>query len=239
MNPNIAMSLDRADEIFNDLKREYDASLRSKSVSLRAVHYTHEVAERLRSVLDRLARAYWETHVKGDLSDEDCKRAHVYFPVVSDEHSFSSTMGRWRWKAVAAQHASIEAYLRSLQPYTNQANRWLDIINTLAFQSKHIDLVPQKRSESRRINVSNGGTSVSWDPSAVTFGGGVGTVFVAGAPIDPRTQRIIPTTGVSETMEIWVNFIIDGHGVNALGFCRDACKSVRDIANHFFTAYVI
>lgn len=239
MNPNIAMSLDRADEIFGDLRREYDASLRSKSVSLRAVHYTHEVAERLRSVLDRLARAYWETHVKSSLSDDDCNRAHVYFPIVSDEHAFSSTMGRWRWKAVAVQHAGLEAYFRSLQPYTSHANRWLDTVNTLAFQSKHIDLVPQKRSESRRINVSNGGASVSWDPSAVTFGGGFGSVFVAGAPIDPRTQRIVPTAGVSETVEVWVNFTIDGHGVNALGFCQDACKSVRAIANHFAAAYAI
>ena len=240
MNPNIAMSLDRADEILADLKREYDASLRSKSVSLRAVHYTHEVAERLRSVLDRLARAYWEIHVRSDLTEDDCKRAHVYFPICADEHSFSSTVGRWRWKEVSAQHAGLESYMRSLQPYVDRGNHWLEILNTLALQSKHIDLVPQKRSERQTISVRSSGVSVSYDPGMVSFGGGPGmSVHMAGARVDPATQRIIPTPGVTETVETWVSFLIDGFGVNAFGFCQDACKSVRVIANHFAAAYAI
>lgn len=48
-----------------------------------------------------------------------------------------------------------------------------------------------------------------------------------GAPVDPRTQRIVPTPGVTEQMEIWVSFILEGYGVNALGFCKEACQKTR------------
>ncbi|MBK5264933.1 MAG: hypothetical protein JJE34_06835 [Alphaproteobacteria bacterium] len=229
MNPNISMSLSRADEILLELKQEYEKSLQQHSVSDRAVHYTHEVSERLRSVLDRLARAYWERHIAISLTADERARAHVYFPITNDQNSFDSMMGRWRWKALAERHSDLRNYLLSLQPFSKPENAWIRIINDLALQSKHIDLVPQKRIEERRVTVSRGGGgSVSWGPG-VTFGSGVN---VMGAPVDPRTQRIIPTAGVSEKIEIWVSFAIDGYGVNALSLCTDACKNVRDIADY-------
>ena len=80
--------------------------------------------------------------------------------------------------------------------------------------------------EQRRITVSRpGGGAVSWGPG-VTFGG---SVSVMGAPIDPRTQRIVPTPGVTK-IETWVSFNIQGYGVNAAAFCAEACKNVRRIA---------
>ena len=81
--------------------------------------------------------------------------------------------------------------------------------------------------EERRITVTGpSGGKVSWGPG-VTFGSGVS---VAGAPIDPRSQRIVPTPGVTEEIEIWVSFEIQGYGVNAAGFCTDTCRAVRRIA---------
>jgi hypothetical protein len=48
-----------------------------------------------------------------------------------------------------------------------------------------------------------------------------------GAPIDPITQRIVPTPGVTEQAETWVSFIFESYGINALGFCKDACQKTR------------
>lgn len=56
MHSNIKASLDRADELLKELLAEYNKSLHNKDVSARATQLTHEVCERLRSVLDRLAR---------------------------------------------------------------------------------------------------------------------------------------------------------------------------------------
>jgi len=142
MNDNIAMSLTRADELVTDLLAEYDKSLSSKEVSARAVHLTHEVCERLRSVLDRVARRYWELRVAPALTIEDRKAASVYFPVAGDRNGFDSTLGRWRWKTVRAEHQGIYDFLLDLQPFTNSTNGWLAVLNDLAVQGKHIDLVP-------------------------------------------------------------------------------------------------
>lgn len=226
MRPNIAISLDRADELFADLVAEYKVSLQAKEVSPRATQITHEVCERLRSVLDRTARSYWDRYVAPSLSVEDSKAAAVYFPIATEQNGFDSTLGRWRWKATRAAHQEVYDYLLNLQPYANSANRWLQILNDLAVHGKHIDLVPQKRLEMQQITVtSSGGDSVSWGPG-ISFGPGISVV---GASIDPSTQRIVPTPGVTEKVEVWVSFLIQGYNVDAVAFCRNACDETRSI----------
>ncbi|WP_137708702.1 hypothetical protein [Sphingobium sp. RSMS] len=227
--------MDRADELLAEMRKEYDASLRQKHVSERAVLLTHEVLEKLRSVLDRLARRYWELHVKPHLSADEQARATIYFPIVPDEQGFASSMGRWRWKSVAAAHQPFTDYLRSHQPYILTGAQWLPTLNDIVQRGKHIDLVPQKRVEDKRTVVSSQHGSVSWG-SGVRFGGGV---RVQGAPINPATQRIVPTPGVTERIEVWVSFIIDGFGVNALSFTEQAAASVRKIAVEMSAKFAI
>lgn len=227
MHQNLKVSLDRADELFVELSAEYDRSLDAKKVSPRAEQLTHEVCERLRSVLDRLARRYWDTHIAPQLPPEDVDAATVYFPIVNDRNALDSILGRWRWKSVRQQHQEIYDYLLAQQPFSNEGNKWLTILNDLAVQGKHIDLVPQVRVEEQRITVSKqGGGAVSWNPGNVRFGGGVS---IMGAPIDPRTQRIAQTPGIIERLEKWVSFLVSGHGINALGFCGDTCRNTRQI----------
>jgi hypothetical protein len=231
MHSNIKASLDRADELLKELLAEYNKSLHNKDVSARATQLTHEVCERLRSVLDRLARHYWEKKVSPELLEDDRKAATVYFPIAEDQNSFDSILGRWRWKTVREKHQDIYDFLLAHQPFVSKSKNWLRILNELAVQGKHIDLVPQTKTEERRITVERGGVKASWNPAAVRFGGGPGvSISIAEAPIDPRTQRIVPTPGVTERLETWVNFSIQGYGVNAAGFCTEACREVRRIA---------
>jgi hypothetical protein len=111
------------------------------------------------------------------------------------------------------------------QPFSSKENQLLDILAKIAAEGKHVRLTPQKRTEAHRIKVSRpGGGSVSWDASSVKFGAGVS---VMGAPIDPRTQRIVQTPGVTEEVEIWVSFVFNDYAVNALGFCKEACQKTR------------
>jgi hypothetical protein len=231
MQANLLASLDRADELLETLLAEFTKSLSSKEVSARATQLTHEVLERLRSVLDRLARLYWEKNVAPELPEDDRKAATVYFPIVADQKSFDSILGRWRWWTVRDKHQAIYEFLLGNQPFATKSNGWLKTLNDLAVEGKHIDLVPQTKTEERRITVERGGASVSWNPAAVKFGSGPGvSVSVAGAPLDPRTQRIVPTPGVTERLETWVSFNIEGYNVNAAAFCTAACRDVRRIA---------
>lgn len=226
MKPTIETTMNRAEEILGDLMGEYQNCLDSKQVSDRASQLTHDVCEKLRSVLDRTARQYWEKHISPELTERERERASVYFPVAPHQNGFDSILGRWCWQSVRAKHQDVYDYLLAQQPFSNAANGWISSLNDLAVTGKHIDLVPQVRREERRVTVSRDGGSVSWG-SGVSFGKGVS---VMGAQIDPVTQRIVPTPGVTEKIEVWVSFIIDGYNVNAAAFCRDACDETKIIA---------
>jgi hypothetical protein len=225
MNPNITVTLDRANELFADLKKEYEQSLRNQTVSGRATQLTHDILEKLRSVLDRLVRLYWEAKVAPNLPEDERKRAVIYFPIADDENSFNSIIGRWRLKGIESQHETLIDYLRGVQPYCHPQNKWLKTLNSLAVHGKHIDLVPQTRFEQRMKTVTRGSASLSWSPN-VKFSAGV---KLLGAPIDPRTQNIVPDATIIQKEEIWVSFILQNYGVDALGFCEHACSAVRII----------
>ena len=200
---NIAVTLDSADENLTKLLAEYDRSLTAKNVTAKAADLTHQICMQLRSVLDRTAYRCWNLKVAPSLSEKDQKdaKSRIYFPGATGQASFDSTLGTWRLKQ--ADHPDLHSYLLAQQPFTSDNNKWLAVLFDLAVQGKHIDLTPQKRVEERRVTVSAaGGGSVSWGPG-VTFGGGVS---VMGAPVDPRTQRIVPTPGVTEKIENWVSF---------------------------------
>ncbi len=97
-------------------------------------------------------------------------------------------------------------FLLSKQTFQSKENEWLRLLTDIAAEGKHTRLTPQKRTEIRRTKVSGPFGHVSWDPNSVKFGAGV---QIMGAPIDPRTQHIIPTQNVTEEIETWVSFIFE------------------------------
>jgi hypothetical protein len=218
--------LDRADELFKDLEKEYEKCLHSQEVTERAKNITHEVLEKLRNALDQTMWKAWDKYIAPNISSLERGRARVYFPIAGDLHSFRSTFGRGYLQSLEQHNKELYDFLLKRQPFYSRENHWLDFLATIAAK-KHVGLAPQKRSESRRTKVSrNGVGSVSWDQSAVTYETGVS---ILGAQINPKTQRIIPTHGVTEQVEIWVNFTFEGYDVNANGFCKEACEKTRKL----------
>jgi hypothetical protein len=141
-----------------------------------------------------------------------------------------SVLGRWRWRDVRQQHQAVYDYLLAQQPFCDAKNQWLGVVDDLAIASKHIDLIPQIKHNERRITVSRAGVSVSYNPDAIRIGGPPGSVRFAGAVVDPTTNRVVPTQGVTERIEQWVSFVIEGHGVNAAWLCKEGCAGARRIA---------
>jgi hypothetical protein len=225
MDSELASMFDRADELLQDLEGEYQKCLQTQNVTERAKNLTHEVLVKLRSTLDHAMARAWRKYVAPNLSEQDRQRARVFFPITSDLDSLRSTLGRGCMSDLDKTCKNLYDFLLDKQPFSAQENRWLDLLTKIAEEGKHVQLTPQKRTETRRIKVSKPeGGYVSWDPSSVKFGSGVS---IMGAPVDPRTQRIIPTPGVTEQLEIWVSFIFEGYGVNALGFCKEARQKTK------------
>lgn len=224
MDVGLESILDRADELLHELEAEYDRCLRSKKVTERAKNMSHEVIEKLRNALDQALNMFWERHVAPRLSERQIEKARVYFPIANDLQSFHSILGRGFMQDLAQENEKLYSFLLVQQPFSSEGNEWLNLLAKIAAR-KHVRLLPQQSVETARITVSrpNGG-SVSWNPNSVRFGKGVSIV---GAPIDPKTQRIIPTSGVSEDVVTWVAFLFEEFGVNALAFCKQACKKTR------------
>ncbi len=229
MHPNIKATLDRADKFIADLRREYDDCLTRKEVTSSVLDLTHIVCERLRSVLDRLANRYWQLHISPSLTADQRKRAKVYFPVTRDEQSFKSVMGMWKCQDIATTHAELQTFLLSKQAFSDAAFANLPILGDLTNAGKHVDLVPQvEHQQITRIEVIGPtGRSASYNPSKTSFGS---NVTLVGAPIDPATQRIVPTAGVEERLEIWVKFLIKDFDVDGLVFCATSSSLIRQLA---------
>lgn len=225
MDPELEGLLERADELLSDLEDECRKCLQDQDVSVRAKNLANEVLEKLRNALDHSMSRAWGKYIAADLSERDRERARVYFPITGDLDSFKSILGRGRMEDLDKVYKNLYEFLLKQQPFSSDDNLWLDLLAKIAAEGKHVRLTPQKRTQTHRMKVSTPeGSSVSWDASKVEFGSGVA---VLGAPVDPRTQRIVPTPGVTEQVEIWVSFIFDGYGLNALGFCKEACQKTR------------
>lgn len=225
MDPELKSLLDRADELLADLEKEYKECLQGRDVTQRARNLTNEVLVKLRAALDHTMRTAWEKYIAPSLSEQDRGRVYVYFPITNNLNSFRSILGRASKGNVGRVDKNLYDFLLKQQPFSSQENRWLGLLGEIANEGKHVRLTPQKRTEKiRRISVSGRGGKVSWSPSHVKYGPGV---KIMGAPVDPRTQRIVPTPGVTEQVEIWVSFVFPDSGVDALRFCKEACQKTR------------
>ncbi|HBT9352592.1 TPA: hypothetical protein MCN07_005584, partial [Klebsiella pneumoniae] len=111
MYHNLATSLDRVDTMLEELKREYEQSLVNKIVTDKSMHLTHELLEKLRGILDRSVRRYWDLYILPNIEKKDAEQASVYYPVSQDQHSFDSIMGRWRWRSVKENHNTLYEFL--------------------------------------------------------------------------------------------------------------------------------
>jgi len=234
MDTELESMLDRADELFGDLEDEYKKCLRLQNVTAWAKNLSHEVLEKLRHSLDHAMYIIWEKRISPTLSEQKRKHAHIYFPITNKLSGFRSLLGQGKMSDLDKVNKNLYEFLLSKQPFSTAENQWLAILSENAALGKHVHLTPQKRVENRRIKVSRDSGSVSWDLSSVRFGGGVS---VMGAPIDPSTQRIVPTAGVTEEIELWVSFILTDYSVNALVFCKESCQKTRSLIEEMLKSY--
>jgi|SRR3989344_1597602 len=227
MNKLLDAQLIRINELISELETEYDKCLDKKDVSDKAKVVTHEVIEKISNVLDQTARKIWEKFIAVNLTDTDKKKSIIYFPKSKDTHSFDSVIGRWMINNLEKNYPNIHNFLLSKQPFTNEGNKWLEIVGVLASQ-KHIGLIPQKREEITHIKISSQAGTVHLISEHVRFGA---RVSILGAPVDPNTQRIIPTPGVEEKIEKWVSFVLEGYDLDALGFCKDSYNKLKIVVS--------
>lgn len=212
----------RAGQLSRELEAVYNRDLAAKSVSVEARNLTHEVIEKCSNIMDQAMSLCFERDIK-PVVPNPLERG--YFPTATDEQSYRSSMGKWGAADLSVIAPAVDAKIRSLQPFASPQNTIFARIRSLA-NKKHTSLAPQKRVESKRVNVTSpSGGGVSWGPG-VTFGPGVS---VMGVPIDPRTQMPAHSRGIDIKVEVWVSFEFEEGGENALVFCKSAVSAAKRV----------
>lgn len=172
--------------------------------------YTRDLAEREMSddLLHDIARFIEDCQRALDWTATDIDRKHgkardrsPYYPLQNAPAKFVSAMARDFSTVPQPVYAAMKRY----QPYQPDKES-LGYLHDLARVNKHQDFTPQTRGETRRIRASGGGAVVEWDPGAVRFGSGVS---IGGVPVDPTTQRPVPSPmqQVTEVIYVGWNFV--------------------------------
>ncbi len=219
MDQDIQSQLDRAKELLKELETACNNDLQAKDVSGKTKNLSQEVLLKIRHLLDQSIYKFFEKYYFSNLSEANKKSAKVYFPIVSKKENLKSVLGRAKMSDLETSHQKFYEFISSVQPY-NQEYFWLKHLADFA-NDKHIKLTPQIKTEIKRVTVSRGDGSVSWDP-CVTFGSGVS---IMGVPIDPATQMPVPNNVAETKVENWVSFLFKDSDVNVLWLCK---KSVED-----------
>lgn len=219
MTKHIKIQLDRVGELLKELEDEYNKSLSLQKVSDRALVITHEVVEKLSNLLDQIANKIWLKEVGINLTEEEKIKVgkRIYFPAQTKKEDFDNKLVEWKAKDAENNYPNLYKFFKKLQPFNSQDNLWIKYLKELA-SKKHVDLIPQKKQVITNITYSNANGTVMFNAESVQFGAGAS---ILGAPVDPITQRIVPTPGVNEKMEKWVSFKPEGYDLDSLGFCKN------------------
>jgi hypothetical protein len=217
---DIEALLARADKTEQRIFAEYDQSLHSQEISADLRIDIKDFFGNLRSVLDYIAH---------DIVDAYCPNANprnnLYFPIRADQNNFDIEINR-SYPDLPTNKNSVYVILNDNQPFIRDENKWLSFFNKLNNENKHERLVPQTRTETKRVTVTGQeGGSVSWGPG-VTFGGGVS---IMGVPIDPNTQLPVPNNIVTTEIVTWVDFQFEGLNVSALWLIKESLKKINKI----------
>ncbi len=231
MNQEIQSQIDRAKELLTELKQACNQDLHNQTISEKTKNLTQEVLVKMRSIFDQAMYLFFEKEIKPSLKNEEVQMARIYFPIVTDKNALKSTLGRGKMADLEQTHSKIFQFIESIQPYKDSKYKWMEHFSKFA-NEKHVRLTPQKRFEQERITVTGqGGGSVSWTPQNVRFG--FGGVKIMGAPVDPTTQNIVPTPGVTSKRERWVSFLLEDSNVNSLWLCETVVNEGEKIISKF------
>lgn len=194
--------------------KEIDAGLRVKIKNL---------LENAKSILDYLAHDIAEQY--------GLQASKIYFPIVGkdkDVTSYKGAIGR-NLPGLEKQKLIFD-YIESIQPY-NSNYSWLGDFSELSADTKHQQLIPIKRQESKRIiSEHQSGSQVSWNPDSVKFGDGV---FIHGAKVNPITQLPTLLANTVVRREIWVNFQF-ANGLSVLPLLKHVVNDIPNITSNVY-----
>jgi len=239
MDTEIESQFKRAEELLEELEKEYKTSLHKKIISTRAKNLTHEVLSKLRGTLDHSMRIFFEKNISPTLLPQEEKKARVYFPIVNSDQALASILGRAKMSDLQKSDSKIYNYIKAIQPYINSSYKWLEYLNAYAAEGKHVRLSPQKRIDTKRITISSGRASISLGQDAsITLGSGA-KIFLGGREIRGNQTINVDSDGIygdpdlEVKKEVWVSFLFTDSNINPLNLCKESLPKTKKVVEDF------
>ncbi len=120
MNSEVKSQIERARELYQELKSECEKRMQEPSVHPRILNLAVEVLSKLRSILDHTGYVVFDFKISPKLSASEIKKTKVYFPISDDEQSFKSQLGRARLLDLQTESPATYKVLHEAQPFTSR-----------------------------------------------------------------------------------------------------------------------
>jgi hypothetical protein len=189
--------------------------------------------ENLRSALDFTAHGLFVKYIKSTKSN-----IKIYFPYATEEQSKADFQKQNRIErcipGLSSYRPDIVAKIESYQPFSDPNNSWLPQFMDLNNENKHQQLTPQKRTETKQLKLTSGGTSISVGKGA-SISVGPGAQIRVGGMVIPGEQKFDvnnpPATIGPGTKEIitWVSFHFSSNNQPVIPFLKQCINGVESI----------
>ena len=223
-----------AKESFEQIKKTYQESLQEKIIKPKLLIEIKNFMENLRSALDYTACGLCDKY--GDKS----KNQSIYFPYawkgLSEIDFKTKNIIDKKIPGIKSKRPDIVAQIESYQYFADPHTKWLPIFMDLNNKNKHQNLTPQKRKESKQLNISSGGVSISMgEGCSIQLGSGAmiqmgGAIISGGQRIDVNNPATVLGNAQQEIIT-WVSFYFKSNGEPVLPLLENSLHGIEKIVN--------
>ncbi|HCT86518.1 MAG: hypothetical protein DKM50_11480 [Candidatus Margulisiibacteriota bacterium] len=227
-----------SEETFQKIKNIYNASLYEKTIKAALLIEIKNLMENLRSALDYCSHGLFDKY--GDTS----KKQNIYFPYawagLSATEFRSKRIIDNKIPGLIRNRPDIASKIESYQAFANPSNEWFPKFMDLNNENKHQHLTPQERKETRQLNISSGGASISMgEGCSIQMGAGAmiqfgGAIIPGGQRIDVNNPAMILGNAKQEVIT-WVSFNFQSNGEPVLQLLEKAVNGVKKIVSELST----
>ncbi len=225
---NITSMFNRAEELIDDLMKEYKKCIESDNISEKAKNITHEIIEKYRNILDHSFRIYWDKKYSCLCKDE---YVPVYFPIYEKSSSFENRLERQKMKNLKSQDPDMYNFLLNRQVFTNKKYQWLFDLSRMAGKGKHERFSEQVRKNFNIHLIESFGGKMSW---AEDLGKTRETDDVKDKMVDEMIQRAKKDPSISHKIRKSVSFRLKDDERDAITFLEATRTNMFFLISEFF-----
>ncbi|HEY1030787.1 MAG TPA: hypothetical protein VGD89_03385 [Flavipsychrobacter sp.] len=215
------------------IENDYKKSLNDKNVNSTLLISIKNLMENLRSALDFVAHGLYEKYGNSSTNPK------IYFPYASsgvDKAGYHNKKIIDKIPGLKNNRPDIAGVIESYQHFSSINNSWLPIFMDLNNENKHQRLTPQVRKETKQLNISSGGVSISMGEGvSISMGQGafiqIGNATIMGGQTINVNNPANITGHAKQEIITWVSFHFSANDVPVMELLQKSVTGVTKIVN--------